>query len=174
MRTVNKKLNKAQAWGIDLVIATAIFTIGFTLFYFFSINQTTEGQETIEKLFYDGELMTKVILSEGYPQNWKAENVISLGVTNNNKLNKTKLEKWYNMTKNMTNYTTTKAIFNTKYDYYMFLDEDISVSGTTIDGIGKPNVNRTNATLDAVNLIKVSRLTIYENKPITLYLYVWE
>jgi len=40
-----------------------------------------------------------------------------------------------------------------------------------IEGIGKPGTNKNDIT--AENLIKITRFTIYKEKPTTAYLYIW-
>ena len=82
--------------------------------------------------------------------------------------------------------------FNGSIDNLMLFDRALSaseikavmggdcVSGTPsgaseaieFQGIGKPGVNKD--TIDAKNLIKTSRFTIYKNKTVRLNLYVWE
>jgi hypothetical protein len=104
-------------------------------------------------------------MSPGYPENWEADNVVTLGITSNNKINETKLEKIYNM-----DYTQTKQLFNTIYDYYFFFDEKIT--SLDVEGIGKPGATKDN--IEAKNLIKITRFTIYQNKTVPLYVYIWE
>jgi hypothetical protein len=46
------------------------------------------------------------------------------------------------------------------------------IDSIPVEGIGKPGTTKIN--IDAINLIKVTRVTIYKNKPINAYLYIWE
>lgn len=155
----------AQAWGIDLMIASVIFTVAIVFFYFYALNEPNEAQETIDALYYDGKIITDSILSEGYPKNWNSTNVVTIGILSQNKINETKLERFYN--RSDLTYAKTKTLFNTKYNYYFFLNEDMIIDGTTIQGIGKEPLNDK-------NLIKITRFTVYKEKPMTAYLYVWE
>ena len=68
-------------------------------------------------------------------------------------------------------YAKSKSIFNTKYDYFFNFSVPIKIDGNEIPegGIGKPFNNE-----ETQNLIKITRLTIYKNKPETLNLYIWE
>ncbi len=164
-----KQKTKAQAWGIDLMIAVVIFTVGISAFYIYSLN--SENQENMaKKLNYDGEIIIESLFSSGFPQNWNSENVIKIGIVDNGKINETKLEKFYSLALN--DYSKTKIIFNTKYDYLFFLSENLTVSGQEVEAIGKPGTDKNN--IQAENLIKITRFTISENKPATAYLYVWE
>ena len=159
------KKKKAQAWGIDLVIAFTIFTIGMTAIYIYSLNSPSEGKEIIELLSYDGKLITESILSEGYPNDWDSSNVVSIGILNNDKINETKLESFYDLSQ--TEYNRTKRLFNTDYNYWFFLSQTMTINGADVDGIGLEPLNEK-------HLIKITRFTNYQNKPMTAYLYIWE
>ena len=173
MRKINKK---AQGWGMDLVIAFIIFSIGIIVFYFYSINGVDESKELIEKLFYDGKIIAGTIISEGYPADWNSTNVVKIGIISNNKINDTKIELFYNMTWITTDgYNQTKRLFNTAYDYYFFLDKNITLSnGSQVDGIGAHGFNRKTISGNVTDMIKVSRFTIYKDNPITAYVYIWK
>jgi len=164
-----KKNKKSQAWEIDLVIAVSIFLIGVLVFFIYSINQSVESLEKLDIIFYKGKNVMDNILSEGYPKDWNKDNVIRIGILDNGKINETKLERFYNLTQE--NYFRTKIIFNTEYDYYFFF-KNLTIGSSAVEGIGKPNTNLSN--INAENLVKISRVTIYKNEPKQVYLYVWE
>lgn len=169
-REIWMKNKKAQGWGMDLMVALSIFLIGIVIFYIYSLNNPNEAKENIENLFNDGESLTNILLSKGFPNSWNTTNVVRVGILSDNKINATKLERFYDLSQ--TEYEKTKALFNTRYDYYFFLDENMTINSVSVEGIGKPGVTKT--TINAVNLIKVTRVVIYENKPVTAYLYIWE
>lgn len=159
------KTRKAQAWGMDLTIAIVIFSVGLVAFYVYALNEPSEAKENIESLFYDGNIITEIILSEGYPIDWNSGNVIKIGILSENKINETKLESFYNLAEN--DYAQTKTLFNTGFDYYFNLTETMTINSVEVEGIGlQPS--------DPQNLVKITRFTIYKNKPITAYLYIWE
>ncbi len=157
---------KAQAWGIDLAVAVLLFTAGIFTFFIYTINQPSQGQEIIDNLFYDGKIISDSILSKGFPSSWNSSNVITIGILTQGEINKTKAERFYNLS--IKEYNKTKVLFNTKYEYYFFLDKNITLpsSSKQIQGIGKKPSN-------SENLIKITRLTIYEKKPSTMNLYIW-
>jgi hypothetical protein len=84
-----------QAWGIDLMFAATMLIIGIVIFYFYSINYPTEGADTLALLEYDGKIITDSLLSEGYPNSWTQEDVVTIGLLSDNKINETKLENFY-------------------------------------------------------------------------------
>lgn len=156
---------RAQAWGFDLVIGAMIFFSAVTAFYIYSLNSSPEGEETLNPLIYDGNIVADSLLSSGYPEDWDSGNVIKIGILSKNKINETKLERFYNLTSS--DYDRTKIIFNTKYNYYYFLSEPMIISNQQVQGMGLQPQNQK-------NLIKITRFVSYRDKPMTLNLYIWE
>lgn len=163
---IRKANKRAQAWGIDLMIASVIFTVAIVFFYFYALNEPAEAEEKLSALYYDGKIISDSILSEGYPQSWNASNVVITGILTNNKINETKLKNFYNLS-STTGYARTKRLFNTRYEYYFNLSETMMIGGIPVNGIGSNPTNQK-------NLVKITRFTIYQDKPMTAYLYVWE
>ena len=89
------KNKKSQAWGIDLMIAMVIFSVGLVSFYFYSLNSGEEANGITDQLFYDGNIIANDILSEGYPLNWGTEDVVKIGIISDNRINETKLNNFY-------------------------------------------------------------------------------
>ena len=171
---INKMKNKkSQAWGIDLMVGIVIFSLVIVFFYFYALNQPGEAKETIETLLYEGKIISNLILSNGYPEDWNSGNVQKIGILNNNKINQTKLESFYDMVQTNEDYTQTKIKFTTKYNYYFFLDKSMIINGEGVEGIGKPGATKANIPSSAKNLIKITRFTIYSGEPTTAYLYIW-
>jgi len=165
---------KAQAWGFDLMIASIIFISGIILFYIYSINYPKESNEKLDKLFNEGEFMAEVLLSEGLPINWNQDTVVRIGLTTNKKINETKLGEFYEMANypvNPDGYSKSKSLFNSNYNFFMNFSEPIIIDERTIEegGIGKNFENQ-----EITNLIKVTRVTTYQNKLVSLNLYIWE
>jgi len=171
------KNKRAQGWGMDLIIAVTIFSFGLVAFFVYSLNSPGEAKEKIDALYYDGKILANTILSEGSPENWDLANVIKIGILSNNKINETKLKNFYNLAITEENYEETKDLFDITYDYYFYLNEKIDIYGDgslMLDGIGKPGFDKENISEDIKDLIKITRYTIYQNKPMTAYFYIWE
>jgi len=160
---------RGQAWGMDLMVATMIFTLALVSFYLFSFNSTTTDEDRLSGLSFEGRIITNTLLSTGSPEDWTELDVVQIGILTEDKIDDLKLEKFYNFSRD--NYSRTKSIFNTKYDYYFFLDDNMSINSVTVDGIGKSGVDRYN--IDAKNLIKIERVVVYKNKPMGAKLYIW-
>lgn len=161
-----KKEKKAQVWGLDLIIAVFIFSIGITVFLIYSINYSEEAADTFENLRYDGERIMQTLLLEGSPKDWSESDVARIGILSNNRINETKLERFYNLAQSQ--YSVSKLLMNTRYDYYFFLDENMEINGKEVAGIGNANFN------NSTNIISITRFVIYREKPTTAYLYIWE
>ncbi len=168
--------NKSQLWGIDLMIAVTLFVFGIMIFYIYNLNAPSDVRENFEYMYYDGDLIMNSILSEGYPTDWNThtEDLVKIGILTDGKINNTKLQAFNDLVDTEPKYKISKTNFSTKYDYYFYLDSTMESIGAGHDGIGKPGVARDPITITSRNLIKITRFTIYENKPMTAYLYVWE
>ena len=169
------KSKTAQGWGMDLIIAVSIFAVGLVAFYIYSLNSPGEAKENLEALSYDGRILANTILSEGSPTGWDKTSVAKIGILTNSKINETKLQYFYELTNTSAGYNNTKQKFGINYDYYFYLNESMNINGIgEVDGIGKPLVTRNSGYEDAKNLVKVTRYTVYKNKPMTAYFYIWE
>jgi hypothetical protein len=160
------KNKKAQSWGMDLMIGVSIFTLGLVAFYIYSLNSPGEAKENLETLSYEGKILANTILSEGSPTGWNKTSVVKIGILSDDKINETKLQYFYELTEE--DYNKTRSKFDTTYDYYFYLNENMIIDEEPVAGIGKPDF------ANAKNLVKITRYTIYRNKPTTAYVYIWE
>ncbi len=163
------KSKRSQAWGIDLTTGIIIFFPAILIFFIYSVNNAGEAKESLEGLSYEGDILLSNILSEGYPLDWNETSAVKIGILDSNKINDTKLERFYNFANNY--YAKTKSVFSTRYDYYFYFS-NMTVNSSSIGGIGKPGTNLSN--INATNILKITRFSIYKNKPTTIYLYIWE
>lgn len=146
---------RAQAWGFDLIAGTMIFLAGMMLFYFYTINYSGGEGEILNVLHQEGELISDTLLSEGSPFNWDSSNVAKIGLLSGNKINETK----WNYFKSL-NYNSTRVLFRIRNEYYVYFDEDES------NGIGLLPIN-------PKNLVKTTRVVVYQNNITTMKVYSW-
>ena len=151
---------EGQAWGFDLMIAFVIFIIGIVAFFLYALNYPTEGEEIIDTLSYEADLIAENLLSEGHPKNWTVGNVEVIGLTNDDRINQTKLNNFESLA--LSDYNLTKTLLNTRYDYYINI-----TNSTDSKIIGRLPVEPT-------NLIKVARVSLYNNEAVQMDVYVWE
>jgi hypothetical protein len=159
---------KGQAWGVDLMVGVIIFTVAIIVFIIYSLNYSPVNKEIFEKIHNQAEVVSQNIMSEGYPKDWNRTTVTKLGILTNNKIDQNKIDLFYNIS--IEDYNLTKRLLNTKYDYYIKFETDLTADGSIIEGIGK-NIDFSNIEKD--NLIKITRTGVYQNKPISIYIFVW-
>ena len=145
---INKN-KKGQVWSLDLVIATFLFLVGLIMLFMYAINYSTYSQEHLDELFYEGKLAAELILSDD-----------NFGILTNDRVNQTKLDE-YNIS-----YSGKKDDLGVIHDFY-FKMEGLNVNGIPKDYLGRMN---TSATTD---LIEITRVTIYESKPVKFELYIY-
>ncbi len=166
---------KGQAWGFDVIMGSIIFILGLVIFFLYSLNYPRQSEDTIDILEFEGDFISENLLSAGNPDNWDENNVIRIGITNNNKVNQTKLERLYymaNVASNNGGYNKTKSLLNTRYEFFFNFTQQIEIGNPPeplYGGIGKNFTDN-----NPENLIKITRLVIYNNQPTTLQLYIWE
>ncbi len=156
---------KGQAWGFDLIAASFIFIGGILLFYTYSINLSDETEDLIAGMNYEGSAIAESLLSEGIPSAWNASNVERIGLLDSGKINDEKLSNFYQLS--IDDYQKTRSLFNTKYNYYISLEVNMSINSLEIEGIGS-------RALSPKNLLRITRLTIYKNKPVILNVDIWK
>jgi hypothetical protein len=151
---MNKKFLKnkrAQVWSLDLLIAGIIFLVGIVVLYNYAINYSSQSKGNLDELFYEGNLASGLILSGE-----------DFGILSNGIVNQTKLETFYNLDN-----STKKSVLGVKYNFYFAMDE-LEINGTPRNYVGMMNSSQVE------NLIQITRLTVYKNKPIKFQLFAWK
>lgn len=158
-------MKRGQAWGFDLMIASGIFLAGIIFFYFYAINYSQDNSLKSDNLAYEASLIADTIFSEGYPEDWNSEDVLKIGIIEENKVSPEKAYNFYILANE--DYERTKNLFNTRYEYYLSFPENLTYNSTEIDLIGFKNE-------EAENIAKISRTTILNNKIQSIDIIVWE
>jgi hypothetical protein len=157
---------RAQAWGFDIIVAVGIFIFGMITFFLYTINYPNGEQEKRDTLLYEGNIIADNLLSTGNPENWTDETVSKIGIANeNNTIDQIKLNQLYSLA--LTEYKRTKSIFGINNNYFINFSESIEIEGSPVEGIGL-------IPQEAKNSLKVSRISIYQNKPVTIEVQVWD
>jgi len=157
---------KAQGWGIDLIIAFVIFFVGVFFIYTYAINNIGDSESVLNSLKSQAKTGSSLILNEGSPENWAGtNNTITPGILSENKVNQTKLDRFYNITDTEEEYIKTKLKLGVDEEFY-FNFSGIRANNSSIQGIGKKPVNEE-------NLFKLERITVYRNKITKFNMFVW-
>ena len=159
------RFDKAQAWGIDLVLAFTIFFAALIVFFFYALNFPTENDNDFSILEYEGKILGDSLLSEGYPVDWDSSDVTTIGILSDGAINETKLSRFYDLS--IPDYERTKGIFNIVNNYYIYFDEPIFINLQSVEGIGMSPENARNAA-------RTTRIVIYQNRIRNLNINVWE
>ena len=155
---------KAQAWGFDVMVAVMVFFTGIVTFYLFALNYEQANPKNSAELKHDARIMADNLLSEGIPESWNISTVSTIGITKDNKIDQQKLENLYTLSQ--TEYLSSRGLLHTRFDYFITLSEPIIIQGSNVDGIGKEPIN-------ASSVVRVTRFTIYQDKPVTMYVIAW-
>ena len=129
---------KAQAWYMDFAIALLLFT--FTLAVYFSYTSNFQKQEKgeLDVLLTDAKALSSSLALPGYPNDWDNTTVLRIGITDDQKLNATKVKQFKQY-----DYKASKRRFATTYDFVVFFvnekGEVLNING--VCAIGYPLVN---------------------------------
>jgi hypothetical protein len=134
------KNKKAQAWSLDIAIASVIFLSGVIILYVYAINYTSQSKNILEELSYEGNLASELMLS----------NDLGILKDNENKVDNIKLSSF--------NCDSKKAEFGLTHKFYFNLG----------------GVDYCTVPASSESLFKITRVTIYENKPAKLEVFVYE
>ena len=150
---MKKKLKfkkKGQVWSLDLIIAAVIFLIGIIILYNYAINYSTQSKNNLDELLYEGNLASELILSE------EDFGILSKGI-----VNQTKLDAFDALSD-----SGKKSVLGVEYNFYFTMDQ-LEIDRITRDYVGIINSSQVD------NLVKITRLTVYKNKPVKFQLYAW-
>ena len=139
---------KAQGWGLDLIAALIIFIVILVTIITYAINYTNTGSNELNYLFDEASFASDIILSDNFP-----------GILTNEAIDSEKLNNLISL-----NYQELKSELGLKDEFYIKFP-GLNANGN--DYIGKTN------TTSVKNIVKYTRITIYDNKPINLDIYIW-
>jgi len=157
-----------------MIIAIVIFGVAIAVYYKTITNVSDQDEVLLDDILVNAKSISNSLLTEGYPKNWTQSNVTHIGIVTDEMINQTKLGIFSNM-----DYSYTKKIFGTVYDYYVFFENGngskIRINETK-EGIGKPSINSTNINEqeNPKKLAKVTRIVAKNNNPARMVVYVWQ
>lgn len=165
---------KGQVFSTDIIIGVIIFTAAILIYYKAMINFSEDDNELFDNIIMDAKSISDSLMSEGNPANWSKENINTLGLHTNQRVNETKLRYFAEIP-----YKDTKSLLGTKYDYYIiFKDRNNNVYpiNESLEGIGKPGVNLANVNRlqNQDTLVKIVRITIRNSDIQNMVIFLWD
>jgi len=142
-------LKKGQGWSLDLTIAIVLFIAGVIILYFYAINYSSHNQGDLEEMLYEGSVASELILNED-----------ESGILTGNKVNQSKLDDFN------ANYASRKTAMGVTRNFY-FNMSGLEISGNPVSYVGAYDSSPDSS-------VKVSRITIYKNKPVRFDLFIWK
>jgi len=163
MLTVKFMSIKAQTLTYDFFIATSLLLLllisTFFLFYYKieNIEEEKEKSEMVNVLISASDIWFK----EGYPKYWNVDNVIEIGLSNNNQINTTKVRLMEEMGYQKLASLLSLGTFNVNYFVY-------SQNGSLIYSF--PNSSFDNVK----NLLVLERIAIWNDSIVRVRTLVWQ
>lgn len=158
-----KQSKKAQAWGMDITVAIVIFIVGLVVVYIYSINLSSEAQETLDTLAYQGNIISSTMLLEGTPTNWQEspDSVLIPGLLTQGKIDENKLSNFSDLMENHP--SLLKSKLNTKYNFCMNISDYPTYCTASMPS--EDNIH---------NLVRVQRYVAYQNVPSIMEIRIWD
>lgn len=144
------KNNKGQVWSFDLMIAGVIFLIGVIILFFYTINFSDQSKGQLSEFFYEGNLGSELLLSE------EDFGILSQGV-----VNQTKLDNFSDLSDQ-----AKKNSLGLNNNFY-FRMKNLTIKGVPAEYVGVVNTSNVD------NLVQITRLAVYKNKPVKFEMFVW-
>ncbi len=108
-----------------------------------------------------GYLISEIWFREGVPKYWNASNVIDIGLSNDHRFNRTKMD---NLNDAALGYDKVKKLIGVEVYDYNFTVHDKTKNVIYSFGIPPSNYD---------NLVKIKRVGILDGEIVTVYVMVW-
>jgi len=153
---------KAQALSFDFLIASSIFLLAVGVIYIYWVYSNIQIEETqrITDMIDRTYLASQFWFREGTPPFWDSTNIIDLGLQNNHRFNRTKM----NIMDTNLGYEETKSLIGLGgYEYSFTI---YNSTNDTVFNFGQiPN--------NPENLVKIKRVGILDGSLVNLEIMVW-
>lgn len=159
----NKKHNKGQVWYTDFIVSVLIFMIAIIIYFEYVNNLSKEEESDLEGMVMDAKAVSNNLMSEGFPDDWNQSDVLIIGVADNNRINDTKMGKFYNMI-----HDSAKLKFGISDSYYVYLQDR---NGQKIWFDSKQYAGEEPE--NPAKLVKIDRVTIYNDDIVKMVVQIW-
>lgn len=132
---------------------------------------TSQANDDFGKVKLEAEKLSDYFLTEGVPSNWTNETVVRIGLLTNNRVDQNKLLQLYNIS-----YEESKLYLGVNNDYLLFFEKNNSIINITRCGYGGITMTNCSINVSSIvsnNLVKITRLTIFNSSIVEMKIYVW-
>ena len=153
---------KAQTLSYDFFIATFLLFLFLALIFLFFYYRTKSYQENSEKIRANELLFSssEIWFKEGHPKYWNESNVVEIGLSNDGKINLTKVKLLENLGYSKVVSLLNLGTWNVKYSLLL-------QNGTEIFSFPSNEID------NAKDLFVLERIGILEDKPVIIRTILW-
>jgi hypothetical protein len=180
-RVGGRRINgKGQMWLSDFTISLLLFIVAALIAVKIIMNSFSVNSD-FEKLKDDATKISEILLSEGSPANWTNDTVIRPGLLTGGRFDISKVRNAMNQS--YINYSSMMPKLQTSYDFLVIFQEqdgEIINFGDAANpsySIGNPlvSVNATEVlfTSGYDDLVKLTRLAVYDSRIVKMIVYAW-
>lgn len=154
---------KGQVFSSDFMIASSIFIMAFSILiiYWTHTSYQIEERREINQMIEKAYIASEVWFREGIPKYWNSTNVIDLGLSNDHRINQTKLNALQDIGYDRVAYLIGLGIYDYNLTIYNSTNDILFTFGKT-----PPNT--------AKNIIKARRIGIYNGSIVSLEVIIWD
>lgn len=155
--------SKGQTFSTDFIIACTIFILAVALLLLYwrytsnKISETNKINEMIEKAY----LISEIWFRDGIPKYWNSSNVIDIGLSNEHRFNKTKMDSLNDPELGYENVTKLIGVEVYKYNFTVY-----NLTKNVVYTFGQNPSNPD-------NLVKIKRVGILDGKIVNVDAMVW-
>ncbi len=155
--------SKGQVFSTDFMIASVVFILAVSILFVYWTYTTNRIDETnlINDMIEKAYLISEIWFREGIPKYWDTTNVIDIGLSNNRRFNRTKMNSLNDPMLGYENVTKLIGIEAYEYNFTAY-----NMTNNVIYTFGQNPSNPD-------NLIKIKRVGILDGKITTVDVMVW-
>ncbi len=150
---------KAQIISGDFIVASFLFLLVLGTIYYLWLSRSYDIEEgrRLNKLVDSAYLTSNIWMREGTPIYWNENNIIDIGLQNNNRLNRTKMEMLNNL-----GYIKIKSMLGLNEDFFLRVYDKNNQTIFEFGNLG-----------NAKNMIRVKRVSILDGRIVFIDTIVW-
>ena len=165
---------KGQVWTLDFIMSLIVFVgliiLAINLLEF--ENPRTQNKEYQERQM-EADYISNMLLTTGIPVDWNETNVLVPGITENQRINLTKLDMFDEL-----DYQKKKSLLQVKGDFLFFFENSSDTINKTkcFRGYDEDMYESCELNLSKLNyddLAKTERIIILDSELVNLVIYVW-